>query len=82
VCSLFRSADAAALRTVPGPWPSRENEAMRVEFTEAYRNEFDRLLAVAEKAEKALHKAQAEHKSATRALERHIESRHFSHAIA
>jgi hypothetical protein len=55
---------------------------MRVEFTEAYRNEFDRLLAVAEKAEKALHKAQAEHKSATRALERHIESRHFSHAIA
>ena len=54
----------------------------RVEFTPAYKAEFDRLLAIAEKAERAFKHAQAEYDRAHVALVKHIESRHYARAIA
>jgi hypothetical protein len=49
----------------------------RIESTPEYQAEFDRLLAIAAKAEKALKDAQAEYDSAHVALLTHIESRHY-----
>jgi hypothetical protein len=50
---------------------------LRIEFTPEYQAEFDRLLAIAGKAEKAFKKARDEYDRACVALEWHIESRHY-----
>jgi hypothetical protein len=47
-----------------------------------YQKEFERLLATAEKAEKAFKTARAEYERCERALIRHTESRHYINAIA
>jgi hypothetical protein len=49
----------------------------RIESTPEYQAEFDRLLAIAAKAEKAFKKAREEYDRAHVALVRHIESRHY-----
>ena len=54
----------------------------RIEFTKAYREETDRLIAALAKAEKVYRTARAEYKRCECALERHFESRHDSRAIA
>ena len=50
----------------------------RIEFTQEYKEEFDRLLAIVEKAEKAFKSARDEYDRAHVALVKHIESRHYA----
>jgi hypothetical protein len=54
----------------------------RIEFTQPYKEEFDRLLAAMAEAEKAFKDAQVEYERCERALIRHIESRHYINAFA
>jgi hypothetical protein len=53
------------------------SEAQRVESTPEYRAEFERLLAVGERLEKAFKAAKTEYERWERDMLQHIESRHF-----
>jgi hypothetical protein len=49
----------------------------RIEFTKEYHDEFERLLAVGKRLEKAFKTAKAEYRQWERDLLKHIESRHY-----
>jgi hypothetical protein len=55
-----------------------EMSMQRIESTQPYKDEFERLLAAAARAKEVFHSAKAAYDRACITLEDHIESRHYA----